>query len=59
MERNKESKIVSFCNSPLGALVIVGSIILLGGIAKYYFEERDNYDSRDKTHETSTYYLDK
>ena len=36
MKSKKESKIVDFCNSPLGAFVIVSSIMVLGKLFGQY-----------------------
>ncbi len=43
MERKKESKIVEFCNSPLGALVIVGGLMTLGAFTNHYLVKNNNY----------------
>jgi len=54
MEREKENKLVRFCNSSIGALVIVGSIILFGGIARYYILEKMS-DDKDTSYQSLVY----
>jgi len=54
MEREKESKLIKFCNSPIGALVIVGSIMLFGGITKHYILEKMS-DDKDTSYQSLVY----
>ena len=41
--KDKESKLVEFCNSPLGALLIVASIMAIGELTNHYILKNKDY----------------